>query len=510
MNLHLDLDFARHFAPDAFFFGVANAPYLCEGGYNTPDGPKNSYGYYEAEGTVPVSGETTRFWDDYDQHIELAAGLGLTAFRMGVDWSRVQPTRELAPGPAPAWDEAALDRYAAIIAAVEDAGMAPIITLHHFAHPAWLGRTFWLRDDASDLVTEFEVRVVRELCDRLAAGGRAPIGNFITFNELNLYPLIHFGRMMGFAGEESGPQTYQRAYDAVVSAHVRIYDGIKDLYEERGWAEPLVGFGTASKSAYELDKLYLDLVRLRSWGVARDDLAEVLGARRDAWVERLTGLARRQLTDEQVAYYEAEIARCRGYVDPAGLTKTLDALYASPRPRKLDYISANVYEPFGEARGLGDKSRSPKWWENAVDGDIYRTMIWAYHEGNTDLPIFMGENSIAFEQPRAGRAVPRPDGWSRERYLKTYLMEMVRCMAEGVPIHGYLYWSLVDDFEWNAGFPPRLGLYGYDYVTHEIGRTDGLGEPAGDIYAALTGALRSGDKQTIRDAFVLAYRDTPR
>jgi beta-glucosidase len=506
MNLYLDLDFKTAFAKDEFFFGVANAPYLCEGGYNTPDGPKNSFGYFEAEGTVPVSGETTRFWTQYRSHIELAAKLGLTAFRTGVDWSRVQPTLELAPGDAPEWDGAALDRYADIIGCVLEQGMEPIITLHHFAHPAWLGPTFWLREDAADQAVAYEVRVVQELGDRLAARGQAPAGHFITFNELNLYPLIHVGGAMGFTGEKSGPEYYQEAYDNVLSAHLRAYDGIKDVYEQRGWEEPRVGFGTASVSTYELDKILLDIVRLREWGVARDDLAATLDERRAAWDRGLSGLARRQLTDEQYEYYLTNNETQRRFVDAEKMTKTLDALYNSPRTRKQDYISANVYEPFGGARALGVPGAGPKWWENAVDGDIYRTMILAYNEGNTGLPIYMGENSIAYEQPRAGRAVPRPDGWSRERYLKTYLMEMVRCMGEGVPIRGYLYWSLVDDFEWNAGFPPRLGLYNYDYVSHEIGTTDGLGEPAGEIYAELIGALRSGDKATVQKAFVLAHQ----
>lgn len=505
MNLHLDLDFATSFAEDAFFFGVANAPYLCEGGYNTPDGPKNSFGYFEAEGTVPISGDTTRFWDDYRKHVELAARLGLTAFRTGVDWSRVQPTLALEPSEAPEWDQAALDRYADILDCVYEHEMEPIVTLHHFAHPAWLGPTFWLRDDAADQAVAYELRIVEELGDRLVQRGRRAIPHFITFNELNLYPLIHFGRMMGFAGGPEGPEYFQQAYDNVLSAHVRIYDGVKDLYEARGWSEPLVGFGTASKSAYELDKQCLDVVRLRAWGVPRDELERVLEDRRAAWTERLSGLARRQLTDEQFDVYAANAEVQRDWVNASQLTQTLDALYASPRPRKIDYISANVYEPFGEARAVGHPAPGPQWWDNAVDGDIYRTMILAYHEGNTDLPIFMGENSIAFEQPRAGKAVPRPDGWSRERYLKTYLMEMIHCMAEGVPIRGYLYWSLVDDFEWNAGFSPRLGLYSYDYVSHEIGTRDGLGEPAGDIYADLIAALRSGDKRAVREAFVLAY-----
>jgi beta-glucosidase/6-phospho-beta-glucosidase/beta-galactosidase len=80
-------------------------------------------------------------------------------------------------------------------------------------------------------------------------------------------------------------------------------------------------------------------------------------------------------------------------------------------------------------------------------------------------------------------------------------MEMVRCMKEGVPIRGYLYWTLVDDM-----LPPRLGLYNYDFDSHQILETDGFGQPSGRIYGHLIAALRSGDKATIFDAFVNAYQ----
>lgn len=503
MNLYLDVDFDRHFPRDRFFWGVANAPYLCEGGYNTPEGPKNSYGYAEAIGDVPVSGETTRFWTNYAQHIDLAAKLGLTAFRTGVDWSRVQPTTELAPGPAPEWDLAALDRYAQIIGHIQNREMEPIVTLHHFAHPAWLGKVFWDRDDAADLAVQYELRVVEELGDRLVAAGHDPILHFITFNELNLVPLIYFGRGRGYAYGE--PSQYQAAYDTILSAHVRIYDGIKSLYAHKGWAVPQIGFGTASQAEYEYDKFSIDVVRLRAWGISREDAPAFIEERRKAWTETLTALARRQLSDEQFAAYQRIVEVAPRYVKVEHLAKTLDALYSSDEDRKSDYISANVYEPFGEVRPLGENAKHPDWWEFALDGDIYRTMIYAYNEANNDLPMYMGENSIAYEQPRAGRANDRPDGWNRERYLKTYLMEMVRCIAEGVPIKGYLYWSLVDDFEWQDGFSPRLGLYNYDYVSHEIQATDGRGEPAGDIYSYLIRALQSGDKNRIQEAFTKSY-----
>jgi beta-glucosidase/6-phospho-beta-glucosidase/beta-galactosidase len=146
------------------------------------------------------------------------------------------------------------------------------------------------------------------------------------------------------------------------------------------------------------------------------------------------------------------------------------------------------------------------WWEYAADDEIYGVFLRAYHDGNTDLPVIMGENGLMFRQPIGEAPTPRPDGWTRERYFKTYLMEIIRAMKEGVPIAGYLFWSILDDFEWADGYAPRCGLYGYDYQTHEIKATDGLGEPAADIYALLVSVLRSGDKVRIRDAFVNAWR----
>jgi beta-glucosidase/6-phospho-beta-glucosidase/beta-galactosidase len=151
-----------------------------------------------------------------------------------------------------------------------------------------------------------------------------------------------------------------------------------------------------------------------------------------------------------------------------------------------------------------------EWWEYAADTEIYGAYTRAYHDGNPDLPVYMGENGLMFRQPIGEKAEPRPDGWNRERYFKSYLMEMIRCMKEGVPIRGYLFWSILDDFEWDNGYAPRCGLYGYDYETHEIAKTDGLGDPAGEIYAYLIRALRSGDKELIAGAFTRRYGEGPK
>jgi beta-glucosidase/6-phospho-beta-glucosidase/beta-galactosidase len=496
MRLELNLDFAERFAADRFLFGVAYAPYCEGGGLNAVDGPKNVDWKPERAGY-----EGIRFWANHAEHVALAASLGLNAFRLGIEWARCQPSASTEPTDPPPWDESALDGYAAMVGCVLDHGMEPVVTLHHFTHPLWLGTDIWLDDAGPDLLVEAQVHMVEAINERLEASGRGRMRHFLVYNEPNLVPLFFHTLGRYPAVERQGPEYLLPAFDTMLAHYVRSYDGIHDLFEARGWGTPTVGFTIASLCAYEYDKQLDDLLRLRSWGVAREDAAAAIAGRRDAWRERVDDLARSQLTDPQHDRYLSMVEATAAQLPAAGFTKTLDAVYASPRARKLDYLSLNVYEPFGgPRREPGDTDRRVKWERYALDGEVYRTFILATNDGNTDLPVIMGENSVGNLQAAGEPPQVRPDGWTRERYLKTYLMEMVRCMREGVPIEGYLYWTLVDDVQ-----PPRLGLYGYDFEQHRILDTDGFGAPSGEIYGHLVRTLRGGDKAAIRDAFVNTY-----
>jgi beta-glucosidase len=52
-------------------------------------------------------------------------------------------------------------------------------------------------------------------------------------------------------------------------------------------------------------------------------------------------------------------------------------------------------------------------------------------------------------------------------YLRNYLLQLQRAIADGAPVRGYFLWSLMDNFEWIFGFGQRFGLYHVDFETQK-------------------------------------------
>jgi beta-glucosidase len=72
------------------------------------------------------------------------------------------------------------------------------------------------------------------------------------------------------------------------------------------------------------------------------------------------------------------------------------------------------------------------------------------------LPIIVTENGSAEEKNA-----------DYSEYLNTHLHALARALHEGVDIRGYLWWALMDNFEWDKGFAERFGLLNVDYSTLE-------------------------------------------
>ncbi|RJP29308.1 MAG: glycoside hydrolase family 1 protein [Actinobacteria bacterium] len=487
--------------PPDFLFGVSNAAYQVEGGYNLPGGPYNNWAEWEREGKVEKPGETCRFWDRYREHIDLAASLGLNAFRLSLEWARLQPAAAGKASP-PAWDEAACDRYAEMVGAVLDAGMEPVVTLHHFTHPAWCGADFWLDEGSPQAFAGFCAHAARDVNERLVKAGRRPIRIWVTINEPNLLGLLTY-----VSGEhphgKMGISSAKRAFENLTIAHVLAYNALHDLYEEMGWDTPRVSFNNYCMCFYPLDKAGFDLVRAPSLGISRSGLEEYIRAKKEDWDRRFSSLA-----DERWGHgsFPARYYRFINWVygkltNPLGSRRAIEAIYASPRTALVDYLGLDIYDPFTPAaapkfptpRRLREKEpllHTPLW-ENRYDPREFGGVIRGYAEGAGSLPIYVLESGMCHRQPRDAAAIPRSDGLTRDVFLERMLGEVVSCIREGISVEAYSFWSLTDNYEWGS-FEPRFGLHEYDFSRGEIKESDGQGIPAGKVYGDLIAALKSG------------------
>ena len=72
----------------------------------------------------------------------------------------------------------------------------------------------------------------------------------------------------------------------------------------------------------------------------------------------------------------------------------------------------------------------------------------------TPVPLMVTENGVAVDDDR-----------ERIEYVGRALLGVRACIEEGIPVQGYVYWSLLDNFEWAFGYAPKFGLVAVDRAT---------------------------------------------
>ena len=101
--------------------------------------------------------------------------------------------------------------------------------------------------------------------------------------------------------------------------------------------------------------------------------------------------------------------------------------------------------------GTGPGTRTDLDWEIYPEGfrNVLLEINNKYH-----LPILVTENGVADHVDEM-----------RRKFIIDHLESMMKAKSEGVPVIGYLHWSLTDNFEWAYGLTPKFGLVEVDYKT---------------------------------------------
>ncbi len=466
--------------PPSFRFGVATAGFQVEGGFNGPGEPANNWLTWEREGRVEPSGAAVQFWDRYEDHLARARAMGCNAFRMGVEWARCEP----AEGD---FDMGALAHYGEILRAASAFGLEPLVTLHHFTHPSWLGVDFWLDPSSPERYLQWVQTAVDALHEQCT--------NWVTVNELNIYAIESYLTGSFPPGRRGDTRSMVTAMDHLLTAHVGAYEVIHRIQPNA-----VVGTNNFCFSLYDMDRLLTDVLLARSQGVSREDLHLWVEERRFTYANQCGALIeppyRRR--DNLLAHLAARRVRME-----KGLNRAIAAVYASPHERCLDVTQIDYYDPVASHhfrlpghRTAGGRNWLPgrELWDHIENPDGLASYSRMNHQPGLD--VWVVENGLC-NRVRRGRSYPRLDGWDRPSFLKASMRAVVRAIDAGIPIGGYWHWCLVDNYEWGS-FEPRFGIFGMD---RERGlrwmETDAAGHDAAGTYATIIAGLRAGDRSVL-------------
>lgn len=149
-----------------FWWGTSTASFQNEDRGVKPGSPyyfKTDWDIFAEEGHIPPRGDDATFsWTYFDKDVEVLKKLGVTHYRFGIEWGRVEPK----PG---VFNEAAIRQYVGMARKLRAAGIEPVVTLWHFTFPDWLydsqkkNRSNFLHPNVESAWKEYVTRMVTAL-----------------------------------------------------------------------------------------------------------------------------------------------------------------------------------------------------------------------------------------------------------------------------------------------------------------------------------------------------------
>lgn len=406
-----------------FLIGAATAAHQVEG--------NNIHSDYWAQEQLPhtsfaePSGLACDHYNRFEEDIKLLAEAGLNAYRFSVEWARIEPEEGK-------FDEQEIEHYRKVIRCCKAHGVEPIVTLHHFTSPVWLIRKGgWEAESTIEDFRRYAAFVTEQL------GGE--LKYICTINEANM------GLQLAAIAKRFQLMAQQAAKNAKsAEGTVQVGMNFEKMMENMKFAamenaqvfctpQPQIFVSSrtpegdrlvmrAHQAAKEAIKALYPNIKV-GVTLSMHDLQALPGGERfaeAAWDEEFRHYLPYIRDDDFLGvqnYTRTQYGPEGQLPCPAGaeLTQMDYEFY----PEALEHVIRKVHEDF--------------------KGDLIVT-----------------ENGVAVS-----------DDSRRVEFIRRALRGVENCLADGIPVKGYMYWSLMDNFEWQKGFSMTFGLIAVDRATME-------------------------------------------
>jgi beta-glucosidase len=421
--------------PPNFTWGAATSAYQIEGAWDQ-DGRGLSIWdtFSHTPGTTYHNDNGDVAADHYhrwQEDIRLMAKIGLKAYRFSISWPRIFPEGKGKINPE------GLDFYDRLVDGLLEYQILPYPTLFHWDLPQALqDKGGWGERQTAYYFADYAQAVGERLSDRVT--------HWITHNEPFVAALLGH-----FTGEHApGAQDIGLALQA--THHLLLSHGLAVQALRASAANPLqVGI-----------TLNLETVQPASQNNEEDQNA--------AW--RFDGIINRMFLDpiflgaypnDMLSLFQpffkdvlpGDLEQISGPIDFLGINSYSRAVIR--HDPDIPLISASQVLPVGNEYSM--------MWEIYPQG-LYELLnrVWKDYQ---PAKIYVTENGVPVpdDLDHDGRV----RDYRRIRYLRDHMIQAHRALMEGVPLHGYFVWSLLDNFEWAYGYRMRFGLIYVNFDTLE-------------------------------------------
>jgi len=390
--------------PKEFIFGTAVASYQVEGGiYN------NDWTLWENSNNSQCEepcGEACKHYELIDTDIELLKNLGIKAFRFSIEWSRVEPFKNK-------YDENAIKHYVNKAEKLLSNNILPIVTFHHFTTPKWVyDEGSWANKNVVDYFDNYVKKIMNNLPKE--------VNYFNTINEPGIFTFFGYFSTNKFPPGIADESVFLKASNNVIDAHIKARNSIKLI-------NPNAKVGmTHALQEWEDD----DNKRIKQY--LKYNLEDkFLEASKD---DDFIGLQTYTIVRFPKSYLLS-------IVTPILLDIKIIRRFVLPR----------ILQIFAGRNGrIDSNTRTTKMgYEYRPEAVLYNIKrLTKKFEGKD---IFITENGIATDNDD-----------ERIEFVQSVLLDIHNYLQTKDNVIGYLYWSLLDNFEWDLGYQMNFGLVEVD------------------------------------------------